>query len=94
MLRQGINWAGKEKLFFGTENTFMMCPNFIWLILQVLKDLKVSKSLINQELLACFLNSYSYCDRHSDHGVVTCTDQTHHLFAVDAFGELQSGETF
>ena len=35
----------------------MMCPNFICLILQDLKDPKVSKSLINQGLLACLFDS-------------------------------------
>ena len=73
------------------ENTFTMCPNFIYWILQVLKDPKVSKSLENQGLLARFLNCYSYSNSHTNHGVVTCADETHHFFAVEAFGELQSG---
>ena len=64
------------------ENTFMMCPNFIYWILQVLKDSKVSKSLTNQELLACFLNSNCNSNSHTNHGVVTCADETHHLCAV------------
>ena len=34
------------------ENTFMMCPNFIYLMLQVPKDSKASKILTNQGLLA------------------------------------------
>ena len=72
----------------------MMCPNFIWLILQILKDLKVSKSLINQELLASLFDSNRNSNGHTNHGVVTCADETHHFVAVDAFGELQSGETF
>ena len=55
-----------------------MCPNFIYWILQVLKDPKVSKSLINQGLLGSFLNGYSHRNSHTDHGVVTCADQTHH----------------
>ena len=45
------------------ENSFTMCPNFIYWILQVLKALKASKSLINQELLACLFDS-NY-DRYS-----------------------------
>jgi hypothetical protein len=57
-----------------------MCPNFIYWILQVLKALE---SLMNQELLARFLNRYSYCYRHSYHGVVACADETHHLYALD-----------
>ena len=61
----------------------MMCPNFIYWILQVLKDSKVSKSLINQGLLACFLNCYCY--RHSDRGVVTCADESHHFYASGTF---------
>ena len=32
------------------ENTFTMCPNFIYWILQVLKDPKASKSLENQAI--------------------------------------------
>ena len=38
-----------------------------------------SKTLINQGLLASFLNSYSYSHGHTNHGVVTCADETHHL---------------
>ena len=72
----------------------MMCPNFIYWILQVLKDPKVSKSLINQGLLASLFDSNSHSDSHTNHGVVTCADQAHHLIAVDALGELQSEETF
>ena len=34
------------------------------------------------QLLACFLNRYSDCYRHSDHGVVAGTDETHHFCAV------------
>ena len=64
------------------ENTFTMCPNFIWLILQVLKDQKVSKSLINQGLLRSLFDSNSDRYGHTNHGVVTCTDKTHHLCAV------------
>ena len=62
----------------------MMCPNFIYWILQVLKDSKVSKSLINQGLLIRFLNRNGNCYSHTDHGVVTGADQTHHLYASGA----------
>ena len=72
----------------------VMCPNFIYWILQVLKDPKASKSLINQGLLACLFDSNCNSNSHTNHGVVTCADETHHLFAVDALGELQSEETF
>ena len=65
------------------ENTFMMCPNFIYWILQALKDQKVSKSLINQGLLACLFNCNGNCNSHTNHGVVTCADETHHLYALD-----------
>ena len=34
----------------------------------------------NRRLFARLLDSYCYCDSHSDHGVVTCADQTHHLY--------------
>ena len=71
-----------------------MCPNFIYWILQVLKDPKVSKSLINQGLLACLFDSNCNSNRHAYHGVVTSADQAHHLVAVDALGELQSGMLF
>ena len=74
------------------ENTFMMCPNFIYWILQVLKDLKVSKSLINQGLLACLFDSNCNSNGHTNHGVVTCADETHHFFALVSFnGGIQSG---
>ena len=49
-----------------------MCPNFIYWILQVLKDPKVSKSLINQGLLASFLNGNGNRDGHTDHGRRYC----------------------
>ena len=65
------------------ENTFMMCPNFIYWILQVLKDSKVSKSLINQGLLACLFDSNRYSNGHTNHGVVTGADEAHHLYALD-----------
>ena len=45
-------------------------------------------------LLACLFDSHSYCDRHTNHGVVTCANESHHFFAVDAWGELQSGMLF
>ena len=37
------------------------------------------------ELLACFL--YCNCNRnsHTNHGVVTCADETHHLCAAASF---------
>ena len=31
-------------------------------------------------LLGCFLNSNSYSNGHTNHGVVTCTDKSHHLY--------------
>ena len=46
------------------------------------------KTLVNADffikLLAGFLNCY--CDRygHTNHGVVTCADQAHHLFGQTA----------
>ncbi len=42
------------------------------------------KGLINQGLLACFLDSNSYGYGHTNHGVVTCADETHHLFGQTA----------
>jgi len=44
------------------------------------------ESLANQGLLGCFLDRYGYCYRHTNHGVVTCADQTHHLCALVSFG--------
>ena len=61
------------------ENTFMMCPNFIYWILQVLKDTKVSKSLENQGLLARLFDSNCNSNSHTNHGVVTCAERISQL---------------
>ena len=45
-------------------------------------------------LLARLFDSNCNSNGHTNHGVVTCADETHHLFAVDALGELQSGRLF
>ena len=39
-----------------------------------------SKSLINQGLFACFLNSNSNRNGHTNHRVVTCSNESHHLY--------------
>ena len=52
------------------------------------------ETLENQGLLACLFDRNRNRNGHTNHGVVTCADETHHLFVVDAFGELPSGETF
>ena len=58
----------------------------------MLKHLKKSmKSRKNQQLLACLFDSNCNCNSHTNHGVVTCADETHHFFAVDTLGELQNG---
>ena len=62
------------------ENTFTMCPNYIYWILQVLKDSKASKSLTYQGLLACFFDSNCNSNCHTNHGVVTCADKAHHFY--------------
>ena len=79
----------------------MMCPNFIYWILQVLKDPKASKALkIKDYLLAssiatatatCHLKQPAVV---SSHGVVTGSNETHHLFAVDAFAIASGDRTF
>ena len=37
------------------------------------------ESLINQDLLACLFDSNGNRNGHTNHGVVTCTDKSHHL---------------
>ena len=69
----------------------MMCPNFVYWILQVLKDPKVSKSLINQGLLAGLFDSNGHGNGHTDHGVVTGADETHHLFASVSLMSFDNG---
>lgn len=64
----------------------VMCPTFICVILQV--------KLMKSQLLASLFDRNCNSNSHTDHRVVTRADQTHHFFAVDAGGELQSGETF
>ena len=39
-----------------------------------------------QGLLACLFDSNCNSNSHTNHGVVTCADETHHLCAVDALG--------
>ena len=41
------------------------------------------ETLENQELLACLFDSNSNSNSHTNHGVVTCADETHHLYALD-----------
>ena len=41
---------------------------------------KSMKSRENQQLLACLFDSNCNCNSHTNHGVVTCADQTHHLY--------------
>ena len=55
---------------------------------------KSDKSRPRVLFFACLFDSNCNSNGHTNHGVVTCADETHHLFAVDALGELQSGETF
>ena len=38
----------------------------------------------NQDLFACFFNSNSNRNGHTNHGVVTCADESHHLYASGA----------
>ena len=56
----------------------MMCPIFIWFakVFFWLPFLFQKKS----NLLASFLNCYSYGYSHTNHGVVTCADETHHFY--------------
>ena len=41
---------------------------------------KSPKDLANKGLLACLFDSNCHCYCHSYHGVVTCADETHHLY--------------
>ena len=43
------------------------------------------KDLANKGLLARFLNSNCNSNSHTNHGVVTSSDETHHLYASDHF---------
>ena len=42
------------------------------------------ETLENQELLACLFDRNCNCNSHTNHGVVTCADETHHLFGQTA----------
>ena len=47
----------------------------------MLKHLKKSmKSRENQQLLACLFDSNCNSNSHTNHGVVTCADETHHFY--------------
>ena len=32
------------------------------------------------KLLACLFDSNCYCNSHTNHGVITCADESHHLY--------------
>ena len=55
---------------------------------------KSQKALKIKELLACFFDSNCNCNSHTNHGVVTSSDKSHHLFALGVLEGLQSGEAF
>ena len=40
------------------------------------------------ELLACLLDSNGNGNGHTNHGVVTCADETHHLYASARLARL------
>ena len=66
----------------------MMCPTFLFMICRGHSRMPRGRfvndpyeSLMDQGLLACFLNGNGNRNGHTDHGVVTCADETHHLDA-------------
>lgn len=46
--------------------------------------MQISKSLINQDLLACLFDSNGYGHSHTNHGVVSGADESHHLIGQTA----------
>jgi hypothetical protein len=50
------------------------------------------KSRKNQQLLACFLNRNSNSYGHTNRGVVTSADQTHHLYSLVNFEKASAWE--
>ena len=42
------------------------------------------ETLENRELLACLFDSNRNRGGHTNHGVVTCADETHHLYVKEA----------
>ena len=71
----------------------MMCP--ILFVLNFRKKtfynalLKLHKALKIKELLASFFDSNCNSNSHTNHGVVTCADETHHLCASAHFPVFQ-----
>ena len=70
----------------------MMCPNFLFVILgdEVFrtsfdKFKKSQKALKIKELLTSLFDSNRDCNSHTNHGVVTCADETHHFCALVSF---------
>ena len=43
------------------------------------------ETLENQGLLACFFDSNCNCNSHTNHGVVTCADESHHHCELGSF---------
>jgi len=59
----------------------MMCPTFL---LKFLRSF-FQKATVTP-LLTCLFNSNGNTGGHTDHGVVTCADESHHLYVKSACG--------
>ena len=59
----------------------MMCPIFLLLILSNQIFTKAREALQIKELFVALLDRNGNSNSHADHGVVTCADETHHLYA-------------
>ena len=70
-------------------SNFFICDFQFKKIFNDFLNQKISKSLINQGLLSSFLYSNCNSNSHTNHGVVTCTDETHHLCALVNLEEHQ-----
>ena len=77
-------WAAIRKLrliSFLRSKYFIRFANFIWPIY------RANFIANNLRLFACFFYCNCNCNSHTNHGVVTCTDQAHHLYVKLSYEE-------
>ena len=67
--------------------------NFLFNFVGAIRE-STLRILINQGLLASLFDRNGNRNGHTDHGVVTGADKTHHLVALGVLKGLQSGEAF
>ena len=75
----------------------MMCPTFLFILFvgafcerPRANTVRPYESLIDQDLLARLFDRNGNAGGHTNLGVVTCADESHHLYASEFFGVLRN----